>query len=164
MTNFSKSVSKKYLNKIYLKKLNFLLLTGYPCKSKNCRYCPKINHTGQITSKTTNRSYCSKICVDYCITCSRCNIQYVGQTKKRLIDRFGNHFYNIIANIKTEIIGRHFNLPDHKGLDTIKIHIHPHGRISQKLATPLTNYCSSRPQYWRLTNLNKNSQTGNGWG
>ena len=117
-----------------------------PCKTKTCRYCPKIDHSGQIKSKTTNRTYCSKIRVDcksnniiYCITCLRCKIQYVGQTKNRLIDRFGKHFYNITANIQSEIIGRHFNLPDHKGLDDISIHIvdfihaHPHGRISQKL-------------------------------
>ena len=66
-------------------------------------------------------------------------MQYPGQTKNRLIDRFGKHFYNITANIKSEIIGRHFNLPDQKGLDDIQIyvvdfiHAHPNGRIYQKL-------------------------------
>ena len=24
----------------------------YPCKTKNCRYCPNIDHSRQITSKT----------------------------------------------------------------------------------------------------------------
>ena len=84
----------------------------------------------------------------------------MGQTKNRLIDRFGKHFYNITANIKTEIIDRHFNLPDHKGLDYIKIHIvdfihaHPHGRISQKLRDSIEKNWQHRLQTTAPLGLN----------
>ena len=45
------------------------------CNTRNCRYCPKINHTGTIKSRTTGRKYYAKHSVSclsnnlvYCIT------------------------------------------------------------------------------------------------
>ena len=75
----------------------------------------------------------------YCMTCKRCNIQYVGQTKNRLMDRFQSHFYNIGHNRPGSEIGKHFNSPDHNGLDDVEItildfiHAHPAGSKSKKL-------------------------------
>ena len=44
----------------------------------------------------------------YVITCKSCNIQYVGQTKNRLLTRFhGHHFYINVGNDTT--VARHFN-------------------------------------------------------
>ena len=63
------------------------------CTTKKCRYCPRLNTTGRITCSVTNRDYSSKIRVDckssnliYYITCKICKIQYIGQTKRRLMD------------------------------------------------------------------------------
>ena len=39
------------------------------------------------------------------------------------MDRFQAHFYNIGHNRPNSEIGRHFNLPDHKGLADVEIHI-----------------------------------------
>jgi hypothetical protein len=50
-------------------------------------------------------------------------MQYVGQTKNRLIDRFGKHFYHIKKRDVALPIGKHFNLPGHNGLNDIEIHI-----------------------------------------
>lgn len=101
-----------------------------PCKTKNCRYCPKINKTGSIISTYTKRSYSSKIRVDcksnnliYCITCKTCKLQYVGMTKNRLMDRFQSHFYNITSSRTDHVIGHHFNQKDHNKLEDIDIHI-----------------------------------------
>ena len=81
-------------------------------------------------STFTQREYSSKIRVDcksgnliYCITCKKCKIQYVGQTKRRLMDRFQSHFYNITSKNTKDTIGQHFNLPNHGGLSDIEIHV-----------------------------------------
>jgi len=117
------------------------------CETKNCRYCKRLDHTGHITSTSTSREYntrkyvsCKSNNLIYCITCTTCNKQYVGQTKNRLQDRFQMHFYHIeskkqINPLKRQPkakklnpkfddpIGRHFKQSDHNGLNSIHIHI-----------------------------------------
>jgi hypothetical protein len=101
-----------------------------PCKTKKCNYCPKLNKTGTITSSALSREYkaksnisCKSNNIIYCITCKTCHKQYVGQTKNRLIDRFGKHFYHIKIKDKKLPLGKHFNLPGHNGIDDMEIHI-----------------------------------------
>ena len=101
-----------------------------PCHTKNCRYCPRLNKTGRIKCNVTKRDYitkhnvtCKSSNVVYCLSCKRCGIQYVGQTKNRIMDRFQAHFYNIGYNRPMSEIGRHFNQSDHRGLQDVEIHI-----------------------------------------
>ena len=100
------------------------------CYNNDCRYCPKINTKGKICSGTTQRSYISKTNVScqssnvvYCMSCKKCGIQYVGQTKRRIMDRFQDHFYKISRNIQGSDIAQHFNSTDHQGLADVEIHI-----------------------------------------
>jgi len=100
------------------------------CKTKKCNYCPLLDRNGSITSTTTKRTYqakkhisCKSHNLIYCITCEVCKKQYVGQTKNRLIDRFGSHFWNIKKQNLTDPIGRHFATKGHNGLINMKIHI-----------------------------------------
>ena len=58
------------------------------CKIKTCNYCPLLDRSGQITSTTTGRTYttrkhvsCKSHNLIYCITCTICKKQYVGQMK-----------------------------------------------------------------------------------
>ena len=102
--------------------------TQNTCAYKKCRYCPQIDITGSIMSSTRNRKFYTMVNVTckshnliYCITCKTCKIQYVGQTKRRLMDRFQNHYYNIKKGV--EQIGRHFNSHGHHGTEDIQIHI-----------------------------------------
>ena len=101
------------------------------CTTVHCRYCTRIDTSGQITSSVTQRQYTSKYNVScqssnivYCITCKRCPKQYVGQTKHRLMDRFQDHFYKISKALTNTDMGRHFNTLDHRGLEDVEIHIH----------------------------------------
>jgi len=101
-----------------------------PCYTKQCRYCSVLDHTGRIACTSTGRTYtamlnctCKSNNLIYCITCSFCHKQYVGQTKRRLMDRFQSHFYNISRNHRDDPIGFHFNLPGHTGTNNIQIHI-----------------------------------------
>ena len=102
------------------------------CKSNRCRYCPHLNRSGKITSHTTGRSFiipsrisCKLNNLIYCITCKRCTMQYVGQSKNSIATRFQKHFKWIehVANwaqaptsyktLGPTNVGLHFNLPDH---------------------------------------------------
>ena len=100
------------------------------CKSRRCTYCPYLNRTGTITSTTTGRTYYAKKHIScyshnliYCITCTTCKKQYIGQTSKKLRERFVNHFGNINNKRSTDPIGRHFLSPGHNGQKTLTIHI-----------------------------------------
>ena len=101
-----------------------------PCTTKHCIYCPKYNKSGRIQSTFTKRSYSSKIWVDcksgnliYCITCKTCKIQYVFQTKWRVMDRFQGHFYNITSKNTKDTIGQNFNASDYHGIEDLEVHI-----------------------------------------
>jgi hypothetical protein len=100
------------------------------CNRTVCRYCPKINKTGQITSSVTGRTYrcmsnvsCRSSNLIYCITCKRCKKQYVGQTSLRLKNRFVHHFYQIEKSDKTKPVSKHLSGSSHQGLDDVEIHI-----------------------------------------
>ena len=99
-----------------------------PCSNIRCRYCPLINTSGTIRSSSTDKTFYTKKNVSckshnliYCITCNKCKMQYVGQTKRRLMDRFQGHLYNVKKG--TEQIGRHFTKPPHEGAQDMTIHI-----------------------------------------
>ena len=56
------------------------------CNTRNCRYCPNLNQTGEITSSVTGKSYrtmknvsCRSSNLIYCITCKLCSKQYVDK-------------------------------------------------------------------------------------
>ena len=87
-----------------------------PCKrSKNCRYCPLINTSGDLTSTHNGAKYqsmrhvnCQSSNLIYVITCIHCGIQYVGQTKNRILQRFQGHIFDISHDSDTTV-ARHFN-------------------------------------------------------
>ena len=49
-----------------------------------------------------------KICEKNLITCSHCGIQYVGQTKNKILTRFNSQHYDISHNGDNKV-ARHFN-------------------------------------------------------
>ena len=64
---------------------------------------------------------CKSHNVIYCITCTKCGIQYVGQTKRRLMDRFRGRYYNVSKGTKQK--GRHFTSSNQEGIADSCIHI-----------------------------------------
>ena len=84
-------------------------------RRKTCRHCPKINTSGVLISNHNGRKYqsmkkatCQSSNLIYVITCKTCGIQYVGQTKNRLLTRFQGHFFDITHNNDTTV-ARHLN-------------------------------------------------------
>ena len=93
------------------------------CKHTICRFCPKIKPSGRITSHSTGLEFdcmkkvsCRSSNVIYCVSCTRCGLQYVGQTLHRVKDRVSEYFTSIDIYDQTKTVGRHFSQPNHNGL------------------------------------------------
>ena len=70
-----------------------------------CRYCPLLSTLGKFTCKTNGKPYTNKTGINrhslniiYLITCRSCGIQYVGQSKHKLLTRFQSHYFDISPN------------------------------------------------------------------
>ena len=95
---------------------NQKLIDVRPCKRlTSCRYCPQLNRSGSFICYTNKKTLKSKTNINcqtmnciYLITCQSCGIQYVGQTKNKLLTRFNSHHYDISHNNDTTV-ARHFN-------------------------------------------------------
>ncbi len=117
--------SEKKFNHLFIKKND----RGYNfCNNATCRYCPLMNKTGTITCSYTKQEYssmknvsCRSSNLIYCITCKICKKQYVGQTSRRIQDRFQGHFGDIMRNANKKSIPFHFNSKNHRGIKDIEI-------------------------------------------
>ena len=84
------------------------------CNRPNrCVHCPKLNRTGSLVSHSNGRKYqtkqnisCQSDNIIYCLTCTACGVQYVGQTKNRIMDRFNGHLSDI-RHGKDTTLARH---------------------------------------------------------
>lgn len=90
-----------------------------PCNSGRCGTCPHFPPAGSFQSTKTNKTFlikqnlsCDSKNVVYLITCSRCDIQYVGQTSLSLRDRFTRHRFDINHKL-LKPVANHFNSPHH---------------------------------------------------
>lgn len=116
------------------------------CSTNNCRYCARLDTSGRIISTTTGRSYITRMNVSckssnliYCIHCTRCGSQYVGQTERKLMARLCEHFAKVTHSKLETDMGRHFCKHPHQGIDDMKIHVldfikcHPQSATAEHL-------------------------------
>ena len=63
---------------------------------------------------------CTSTNVIYCITCTLCKKLYIGETERRLGDRFREHRHDVEKDNKnaSKPLARHFNLPNHSKQQT----------------------------------------------
>ena len=63
--------------------------------------------------KLTDHFTCTSANVIYCITCNYCQL-YIGETRRRLGDRFREHFRDVERNDKdaSKPVARHLKLPN----------------------------------------------------
>ena len=92
----------------------------FKCARSRCKTCLFIVNTSKISGpkrsvKITDRFTCTSANVIYCITCTLCNKLYIGETGRRLGDRFREHLRDVQKNDKdaSKPVARHFNLPNH---------------------------------------------------
>eukprot|EP00061_Rhincodon_typus_P001278 g14279.t1 len=63
---------------------------------------------------------CTSANVVYCISCSRCGLLYIGETKWRPGDRFVEHLRSVRDKRLHFPVANHFNSPSHS-LDNVSI-------------------------------------------
>ncbi len=102
-------------------------------RPNNCAHCPKLNRSGILVSHSNERIYrtkqnisCQTDNVIYCLTCNvpKCGVQYVGQTKNRIMDRFNGHLSDIRHADKSDTtVARHMATHNIKNNPPITISI-----------------------------------------
>ena len=75
----------------------------FTCKQTRCKTCHFISNTVKISGpnrsvKVTDHFTCISTNVIYCITCTLCKKIYIGETGRRLADRFGEHLRDAEQN------------------------------------------------------------------
>jgi hypothetical protein len=100
----------------------------YSCTRKRCNTCPYVTNANflQIHGPSgnfniTDHFTCTSKNVVYIIICSRCNVLYVGETMRRLADRFTEHLRSIRCNFEGFPVARHFNPPNSCSISDIKV-------------------------------------------
>jgi len=96
---------------------------------KKCATCPYISHglttytffsTGETHPIKSNLT-CETENLIYMIQCNRCNLQYIGETKRRLKDRFNEHRRTIDypdnKSKTTTAAGQFLSSPNHTAND-----------------------------------------------
>ena len=123
-------------------------ITGAPrkCDNPRCRYCPKLCTDGHIVPTVTAKKYqtrhnvsCNSNNLVYCISCTRCGKQYVGQTKNSLKQRFQGHFYQIAQDVENTEVSRHFNRNGQQGIKDVGIH-----KTDASQVEPKTKKCKTK--------------------
>ena len=89
--------------------------------NKNCKICPYVNSCKLVKSTYTSKVvhlareyHCQTKNLVYLVHCTKCNDQYIGETKKTLEDRFNQHLGYVDHRDFRQATGRHFNLPGHQ--------------------------------------------------
>ena len=92
----------------------------FKCTLTRCKTCPFISNIVKISgpnrpAKITDHFTGISANVIYCITCTLCKKIYIGETGRRLADRFREHLRGVEKNDTnaSKPVARHFNLPNH---------------------------------------------------
>ena len=91
------------------------------CQSQGCKTCSIITTSDTFTSNTTKKTYkingsynCKTSNVMYLIQCTKCDMQYVGETGQCLHQRMNNHRADVTnKRLEGKPVGQHFNKPQH---------------------------------------------------
>ena len=119
------------------------LLKNKCMATKSCTYCPLLNRSGSIICHVTGKKFCTKKNITfrssnlvYCITCKKCDKQYVGQTMRTIMERFQGHCGKITAyrkrrredpilsrQLDKDGVGNHFSADNHNGIKDLIISV-----------------------------------------
>ena len=91
----------------------------FSCRRTICRTCPHITESTSIPApgkhmKITGHFTCISENVTYCISWRKCpKAVYIGETRRRLADRFREHRLDVLQNKGHLPVAQHFNGPSH---------------------------------------------------
>ena len=92
--------------------------TGLQRCYKPCNICPYVLNSKEICSSKTKEKFemkgyytCNTTGVIYLISCTKCKMQYIGQTGRKLVDRIKEHL-NYIC-LQKQATGKHYKSNGH---------------------------------------------------
>ena len=90
----------------------------------------------------TNHFSCTSANVIFCITCTLCKKLYIGETGRRLGDRFREHLRDVEKDDKhaSKPVARHFNLPNHSMQHVAVCGLSPHQGNTESRKTLEQNF------------------------
>ena len=109
----------------------------FPCNRTVCRTCPHVNSSSTIATPKghvyiTGHFSCIAEHVVYCLSCTKCpSIVYIGETGRRLANRFREHRRDIINGRNDLPVPAHFNQPNHT-LEDMKVAVLKAGLANQE--------------------------------
>lgn len=79
-----------------------------PCNVKKCLTCKHTTQIGEIVGPKGKRKIwdqfdCKSECLIYAILCAKCPAVYIGETKRKLHQRFREHLYNLSYGEPSEV-------------------------------------------------------------
>ena len=107
----------------------------FKCTRTRWKTCHFISNMVKISGPNrsviiTDHFTCISANVIYCITCTLCKKTYIGETGRRLADRFREHLRDVDKNDKdaSKLVARYFNLPNssHHNMTICRLSVH-HG-------------------------------------
>ena len=89
----------------------------FPCRRPRCKTCAHTNPASQINTPggpltIRQRFSCTTSNLVYIITCRACTLSYVGETGRRLGDRFCEHLRSVSKKADLPV-AKHFSSPGH---------------------------------------------------
>ena len=109
----------------------------FPCNRTVCRTCPHVNLSRTTTTpkgqvNVTGHHSCVTDNVVYCLTCTKCpSAVYIGETRRRLVDRFREHRRDVINGRNDLPAPAHFNQENHT-LEDLKVAVLKAGLANQE--------------------------------
>ena len=98
---------------------NLLAPAGtFSCSRARCYTCSFLNSSTSISGSKSNfvirhNLTCTCSNIIYCVSCSKCCKLYIGETGRRLSDRFAEHLRSVRKNDVDKPVARHFNAANH---------------------------------------------------
>lgn len=95
----------------------------FPCGRPRCKTCAHTSNATTITGpkdtfKVSQHFTCTDTGVVYAIVCTKCGDLYIGETERRLADRFREHLRLAVKQETSKsTVAQHYNLPGHCHLD-----------------------------------------------
>ena len=133
----------------------------FPCGRNNCGMCAHTTCLPQLSTSTSsykiNRRFsCESQCVIYALSCNICrDAIYIGQTKRRVADRFREHMHSITTNSGISTVSTHFNLPGHSG-NNLRVSVLTCAPTAESRRLALENRLIHRFQAQNHPGLNQN--------
>ena len=96
------------------------------CNKSRCLTCVHINDSKMIVGPkgtfTVRSSFtCASEGLIYAIECNKCGETYIGETGRKLKDRFREHRRFVTINKADNEVAAHFNRTDHDGVHDMRV-------------------------------------------